>query len=213
MHTVMIKKLFIILASLAFAGSLHAQDNKLGFKGGLNISKVFAENADKSNPRVGYHAGVFVKLALNRFLALQPELLYSTKGACIEYNNGNVNGMANFNLNYFDIPVMGVINITRRYSIHAGPYFGILTQVTLENESTGSESFDFESELKRDNFSQTDFGIAGGIGADFGKAGFGIRYSYGLTNIGKEKIFNGQSLQFPDGNHGYFQLYLALSFL
>src|SRR4051794_34580077 len=129
------KKLIItgLLAIIAFT-SAPAQNSKFGVKGGLNLSSLNTKDNADANIRIGYHAGLFLKLSLTNYFGIEPELLYSAKGACLEYKNDLVEGQANFNLNYFDVPVLAVINLNKRYTLHFGPYFSMLANANLKNE-------------------------------------------------------------------------------
>lgn len=187
----------------------YSQDSKFGIKGGFNLSDLYTKDVKSSNFRMGYHGGVFAKLAVSSLFAIQPELLYSTKGACLEYENASLSGQANFNLNYIDIPVLAVFNLSPRYSIHFGPYFSMITDATLENEKEGEDYFNFENQLDKKDFSFADYGLAAGVGIDFRHVGIGVRYSHGLQNIGKEWTFNDLSFRFPDATNALFQVYLT----
>jgi hypothetical protein len=206
------KRILSVLAVICAFIPAYAQ-NSIGIKGGLNLSDYHAHDVSKSNIRVGYHGGLYARLSLTGFLSLQTEALYETKGSCLEYDNGQVKGMANFNLNYIDVPFLAVFSLSHRYSIHAGPYFGILSNVMIENESSDTETFDFENEVSRDNFHKVDMGLAAGIEAAFARLGIGIRYNYGISPVGKEKIISGQPVVFPDATNRLFQVYLAVRIL
>jgi hypothetical protein len=213
------KKLTVIvllLSSFAIHESACAQSEKnthFGIKGGLNISNLYTKDVSSENLRVGYHAGIFLKLGLSNYFAIQPELVYSTKGAQLKYNNDLLAGNADFNLNYLDIPVLAVVNITPFFNIHAGPYFSFLTNVKVKNNTEGSDAFDFENELNRSDFHTFDAGATVGLGVDFRRVSLGARYNYGFSNIGKERDFLGQSYRLPNAKNSLFQVYLSVNLL
>ena len=72
-------------------GMLHAQDNNVntefGVKGGLNMSNLYTDDADDENILYGFNAGVYATLPVSDFVAIQPELLFTTRGSKLEYNN------------------------------------------------------------------------------------------------------------------------------
>ena len=197
--------LFIIAITFFSPGVSHAQENKskFGIKGGLNISNLYTHDTKDENFRIGYHAGLFLKLALTDYFAIQPELLYSTKGGVLEYQNSFVAGKARFNLNYMDIPVLAVLNITDAFSIHAGPCFSVLTKVNMINDTKGSDFFDFEKELDRNDFQVFDLSLTAGLQVDIKRIGIGARYNYGFINVGKDRSFLGTDYLFPDGKMAY----------
>ena len=191
-----------------------AQDDelkvRLGVKGGVNFSNLYTENVDENNALVGFNLGVFAKLPITNFLAIQPELYFTTKGNETTYNNTFVNGTARFNLNYIELPVLAVVNVSKYFNIHAGPYAAFLLSGKASNKSNVT-LFNFEDKLDTNDYNKLDFGLALGVGADLGGVGFGIRYNYGLTKVGKERTFAGTNYTFPDGKNSVLSLYASFS--
>ncbi len=64
-------------------GMLHAQDNNVntefGVKGGFNMSNLYNNNADDENILYEFNAGVYATLPVSDFIAIQPEILFTTK--------------------------------------------------------------------------------------------------------------------------------------
>jgi ABC-type oligopeptide transport system substrate-binding subunit len=75
--------------------SIQAQTNdsssksgaQFGIKGGVNFSNLYTENVEDNNVLTSFNVGVFTTLPLSEFIAIQPELLYTGKGAELVYNN------------------------------------------------------------------------------------------------------------------------------
>lgn len=186
---------------------------RFGIKGGVNFSNLYTKDGDEDcSIQVGYHAGLFAKIPLTQQFAIQPELYYTTKGAKVTYNSSTVDGTADFNFNYLELPVLGVVNITDNVNIHAGPYFSYLVGGKAKNDANVN-LFDFEDNINNDDYNKFDIGLAVGLGLDVGQVGFGARYSYGLSKIGKEKSYAGNTYRFPDAVNGVASLYVAISFL
>ena len=185
---------------------------KFGIKGGVNFSNLYTEEVEDNNVLTGFNVGVFAKLPITQTFAIQPELLYTTKGAQLEYNNAFVNGTSTFKLNYLELPVLLVINLNENFTIHGGPYFAYLIDGKATNDSSGT-LFDVENNLDNEDFNKFDTGISVGIGYDTDKIGFGIRYNYGLQKVGKERDYNGTNYTFPDGKNSVINLYLSYSIL
>jgi len=131
------------------------------------------------------------------------------KGSELTYNSF-VNGKASFSLNYIEMPVLAIINLTKIINIYGGVYIATLTSVVVKNKSN-VDLFNFENELKKSDFETYDWGLVGGAGLDFNKISLGIRYEYGMKAVGKERAFLGQTYRFPDARNSTVQIYLSLS--
>lgn len=206
----------ILLVSISqFAqaqGTTNSNDLKFGFKGGVNFSNLYTQDVDDNNVLTGFNLGIFAKVPINQSFAIQPELLYTTKGAKLTYNNSFANGTAKFRLNYIELPVLLVVNLTKNFNIHAGPYVAYLVDGKATNDSQGT-LFDYQNNLSNDDYNKFDSGIAVGLGFDSDNIGFGVRYNYGLQTVGKERNFGGTNYTFPDGKNSVINLYLSFSIL
>lgn len=166
-------------------GMLHAQDNvttEFGVKGGLNMSNLYTDDADDENVLFGFNAGVYATLPVSDFIAIQPELLFTTRGSKLEYNNALAQGNVKLKLNYIELPLLVRVNITKNFNIHAGGYASYMVSA----KSTGDGDFEFEDQYDTDDFNRFDAGIAAGVGLDFNPISVGLRYNYGLTTIEKD---------------------------
>jgi len=167
-------------------GMLHAQEDNVntefGIKGGLNMSNLYKDDADDKNVLFGFNAGVYATLPVSDFIAIQPELLFTTRGSKLEYNNALAQGNVKLKLNYIELPLLVRVNITKNFNIHAGGYASYLVSA----KSTGDGDFEFEDQYNTDDFNKFDAGIAAGIGVDFNPISVGLRYNYGLTTIVKD---------------------------
>lgn len=214
------KKLKSILAlvlltsfsQVAFSQTTDSAKLKFGVKGGVNFSNLYTEDVDDSNLLTGFNLGLFARLPITQTFAIQPELSYTTKGAELEYNNAFVNGTSTFKLNYLELPVLLVINLSENFSVHGGPYVAYLIDGEATNNSQGT-LFDVENNLDNDDYNKFDTGLSVGIGYDTNKIGFGVRYNYGLQKVGKERNFNGTNYTFPNGKNSTVNLYLSYSIL
>ncbi len=207
---------FVFLTSFSqISFSQISSDNsglKFGVKGGVNFSNLYTDNVEDNNVLTGFNAGVFTKLSITESLAIQPELLYTTKGAELKYNNAFVNGTSTFRLNYLELPVLLVINLTDNFNVHAGPYFSYLLDGKVTNDSQGT-LFDIENNIKNEDYNKFDTGLSVGVGFDADQLGFGVRYNYGLQKVGKERNFLGTNYTFPDGKNSVINLYISYSIL
>ena len=129
------KNLWKILAIGAFAAMLvlpqtAAAGVKFGIKGGANIANVngdFTETIADWKSSVGFCAGIFLELNFGRILTIQPEVLYTMKGADA--------GTGKLKFDYIEIPILLKIRIPTG-SVHpfifAGPAFGFNLKAVLD---------------------------------------------------------------------------------
>ena len=193
---------FVLLSGAAISST--AQDRRMGVKGGLNLSNLYVDNVDDENARIGFHLGVYGQIFSTETFAIQPELLYTTKGTEIEWD-GTVDQTIDFNLNYLELPVLAVFKLGDAAEIHAGPYFGYLLGANMNTEGDlGGTTED----LDRDNFNSLDFGLTGGFGLNFGAVQVGARYNFGLSEIADSDT---AELLLGDAKNSCAQLYVALN--
>jgi Outer membrane protein beta-barrel domain len=170
-------------ASLMSTADVKAQGRvRTGLKGGLNASSLFYDNQGVNNKheRIGFHAGVFTQIPAGEFFAIQPELLYTTKGASADYNIVGFNGTNTFKLNYAELPVLATFKLGQAVELQAGPYVSYLLNSNLTSNGDFGTG---RGAINRDNFNKVDYGIAGGLNIYFGKAFIGARYEQGLQRI------------------------------
>ena len=183
---------------------------KIGIKGGVNLSNLYVDDVKDENMKVGINIGLFSKIPMTRGFSIQPELLYSNKGSKLTYDNIIAGeGEYRFNLNYVELPVLAVVNLTKNINIHAGPYVSFLTSANVKDlKSDGTENK--VTDLKADNFNRFDYGLAGGIGFDFQNFTLGARYNYGLGEIGKSGTLSGELTK--DSKNSNVSLYIGIGF-
>lgn len=155
---------------------------RTGLKGGLNASSLFFENANANDrkERYGFHAGVFAQIPAGEFFAIQPELLYTAKGASANYNVVGFQGRNTFRLNYAELPVLATFKLGNAVELQAGPYAAYLLN---SNVSSNGDLGSGVATLNRDAFNKFDYGVAGGLNLFLGKALIGLRYGQGLQKI------------------------------
>ncbi|MEI6408667.1 MAG: porin family protein [Bacteroidota bacterium] len=210
-----LKIIFTVSILVFFLNTLaNAQETnqaKIGIKGGVNFSNLYTKDADNTKTLTGFNAGIFAKIPITSRFAIQPELYFTTKGADVTYRNAFVDGTARFKLDYVELPILIVANITKNFHIEAGAYAGVLVSGKVKNQSNVG-LFNFEDNIKVEDYNRLDAGLAAGVGFDFGALGIGARYTYGLTKVGKEHTFLGTPYRFPDAVNGVLNVYLSVGF-
>jgi hypothetical protein len=172
------KKLISVLAlTLLVSVPLLAQTGG-GIKAGVNLADLKIEGdgfgLDFKN-RIGFHAGLYYHLFFNENIAIQPELLFSQKGAKIDFSGFEVKT----NFSYIDLPVLVRYQVVDFLNLHAGPQVGFLI--------SANAVADDEKEDIKDDFNTIDFGLAFGAGVDLPMGlNFTLRYVLGLANIASE---------------------------
>lgn len=199
---------FLLVIALASVTRIaQAQDNglRVGIKGGLNVSNLYVDDVDDENPRYGFHLGVYTQLFESDVFAIQPEILYSTKGTRITYDELGLQGDAKFNLNYIDIPVLAVFKLGDAAEIHLGPYFSYLVSANVDIDG----DIDSYEELDRDDYKTWDYGISGGVGFNVGAVQIGARYNYGLQKIADS---DNTDAVLGDSKNSNAQVYVSFNF-
>jgi hypothetical protein len=184
-----VKKLIfalLLVVSLVFAASsLYAAGRIFGVKGGLDITKLTGdvENVDWKTGAVG---GVFVSWPIGDIFAIQPEALFSMKGAKEHVTVLNVPVDLTVKLTYFEIPVLARLNIpvagAVRPNVYAGPAIGFKMSAKGSAEANGRSG---EEDIE--GVKSTDIGLVVGGGLEYkltsGRLLFDVRYEAGLTSI------------------------------
>jgi hypothetical protein len=187
------KKLVLLTVALLFTFSAVAFSQDVvtgltgkGFKVGLDMANFTGDDApDEASMKLGFTGGGFITYAFSDLFALQPELLFTMKGA--KSDAGGVDYKTN--LSYIEIPVLFKVQLVGggnfKPNFYAGPAISFLmsAKATADPEPTG-----WVEDVK-DDFKSTDIGLIGGAGADLlmgmgpGKVTFDIRYNIGLSSL------------------------------
>ena len=179
----------LVIAGLSLAAGLAvAQETGLvakGLKAGVGSYQFSGDDkvldGHWPHPRTGLAGGAFATFALGSAVALQPELLYVTKGA--NYKEGDEK--YTFKLDYLELPLLlkyrFPTSCSLRPSLFAGPAVSFKLSARGVHEGNGEET---EEDL--DNCQDWDVGVAVGGGLDFAAAGstitFDVRYTIGLRS-------------------------------
>lgn len=191
------RQFILLLAFLFVCGTTNAQ---LGVKAGANISNVTSDaKLEDLDNKIGFQVGVLYRIGIAEGLSIQPEAVYTRKGANYTFLGTKVaSGME-----YLDIPVVlnykfGALPI----SLHVGPQFSYLmrTDVTFTNDDLGTET---SVEAKKEDFEDYDFGYVVGAGIEFEQLFFELRYTQGLRKIEKETSVGDLTLETSSRHFGF----------
>ncbi|WP_161891146.1 porin family protein [Pontibacter russatus] len=188
--------ILLLLTTIPVKAQSDSPGPKIGVKAGLNFSQLYVDqpNAEDENVKLGYHFGIFGKIPVTDFLAVQPEVLYTNVGSKVTYGGSDVAdilgiepGEVRFNLNYVQVPVALAINIGP-LNVHAGPYLAYLLSANVKDLEKSELSAKDIKDLETEDFNRTDYGVMGGVGFDIQNVTVGARYNYGLREIGKSGL-------------------------
>jgi hypothetical protein len=210
----------ILLLGLFCSNHLSAQEQqtsmetklqpKLGIKGGVNFTNLYVDDVSDEHMKVGFNAGLYAKLPLARGLSIQPELLYTVKGAKETYSNFiQGDGEYHFNLNYIELPLTVVINVAKNFNLHAGGYAAYLVSANIKDVNDDG-TINGATDLNEDNFHRWDAGLVGGLGFDIENVSIGARYNYGLMEIGKSGNLSGDLTN--NSKNAGFSIFVGLAF-
>ena len=150
-----------------------------GVKAGFNAS-TFTGN-DVSNPKFhpSFHVGGFVNFLISEKITIQPEVLFSGKGA--GFTGGS------YRLGYVNVPVLVQYNDPSGFFAEVGPQAGL--NVSAKSKVNG-QSTD-EGRL----FKSADFSWVAGLGYKMVRGfGVGARYDFGFYNVANSGIIRNKTI-------------------
>jgi hypothetical protein len=203
-----ILKILTVSIVVSFASCVSSEvfaQMRAGVKGGLNVSNLYVDDVDDENARYGFNLGFYGQVLSSETFAIQPELLFSTKGSKIEYGGGLFDQTVKYNLSYLDLPVLAVFKLGDAAEIHVGPYVSYLLGANISHDGDLGSGVD---DIDRDHLKSFDYGLSGGFGLNFGALQVGARYNYGLVEL---EDSDGAELLIGDAKNSVAQIYLALN--
>jgi hypothetical protein len=170
----LVKKCLLIFLFLSGVYSGYSQVS-FGAKSGINIATTKGLIANPKN-RLGWFAGGFASIPVNKKFFLQPELHYSSKGhRTIHQDGGDSKSVTR--LNYLNMPILAGYKIDYKTSFFFGPEIGYLLSAQMKYSSK------FMNVLK--NYPPK-FDISLAIGVDYtiiNNIGIGARYNFGFNTL------------------------------
>lgn len=184
-----------LAACLLITDPAAAQGLTAGVRAGVNVADLSFPDEELAafDPIVRFVAGGYVTVPLTSWLELQPEALYSMKGA----SSGGEGGIeTEVLLDYLEVPILARHSWRgrpgRAYFILGGPAFGV--RLRARSKTAFNSSVD-EVDLS-DDIERLDVGITAGGGVELGAIVIDARYTFGLGDLdasssaGSAKIAN-----------------------
>ena len=160
---------FLLLLSISSAAFSQNSDRdllpRIGLKGGLSIATIIkSDNPDVSSQALfGFNGGAVLQLPIGRYIAIQPEVLFSQKG--YHATGSNITGDYDYRryLNFLDIPLLLRINLAKEFGLVVGPQYSYLLSTHTSFKSGGAS---YQEDVNNDNSNITKNIFGGVIGAD-----------------------------------------------
>lgn len=177
--------LFVLVCG---ASTAVAQEISVGVKAGVNFANLKFDPDDNDldlDNRMGLVAGAFLVVPVTPQFAIQPEALFSMKGATMPMIEDS-DAQGRVKLDYLDVPVLARFSSpsTTGTSLHlfAGPSFNFRLSAKSGVEVNGESS----DEDVSDQVERFELALVVGGGVEFGRLLIDGRYSWGLSNLNKD---------------------------
>ena len=183
---------FALLIGFALPMTSQAQSPiDIGVRGGLTQATFYGDDVSSNDFRPGFTGGAFLNYQVNEAFSVQPEVLYSVRGAKNHFNEaGNLEDVR-VRQDVIEIPVLFKLSaplspITPR--LYAGPALGFLTNSEIDGNDAD------------DAFGDVDFsGVVGGEIAfavnkgPLSEIALDGRYNVGIVELGDVQGFESVS--------------------
>ena len=165
----------VLVLTLGCASTAAAQI-AYGARAGVNFANVSfdGEEDTPSSGRLGALVGVFATVPLWGRLAVQPEAIYTVKGASLDLADLD----SSYIVDYFEVPLLARFPVRRNVYVAAGPSFAVRIRARSRTSFAGSTQ---EVDLKED-VEPFDVGVVGAVGVEFGRWVLDGRYTHGLSD-------------------------------
>lgn len=200
-HTLRLRSLLLICLFCLGLGTSYSQV-ELGAKIGYNLSKLQLDSLPAGatvDYMAGFEAGVAAKIRLFPYIALQPELLYTNKGAIINFFNDTTYTL---NTTYLEAPILlrGCIPLGKKVSVYLNA--GANASWLLDKSAVISQAQTQITQVDLDSLAaeiQTlDFGVNFGAGLGW-KVGPGRFILDGRYQIGLQELLSSNAADLLSG--------------
>lgn len=159
------------------------EDFRFGLKAGANYSNVYDTKSEDfdAEGKLGFAGGVQLSIPINKYLGVQPEVLFSQKGFKGEGRMFGVDYSFKRTTSYIDIPLQIALKPSEFITILAGPQYSYLIKQKDEFNSTlfsDSQEEEFDNENIRKNI----FGFVGGLDINIMHIVLGARVGWDITD-------------------------------
>jgi hypothetical protein len=192
----------LAVVTLSVSASTGRAQGQVGVIVGATFSTL--RGIDDLDSRTGLVGGLSIVLPAAGPIALQPELLFVSKGA-----KGTNNGPDGIKLSYVEIPVLLRLSLggtgPLKPHVYAGPYLGLQINCTVQGTSSDCD------DLPGLSTKTVDIGATIGGGLDFGLGPAvvtgGLRYGFGISTVAEFEVGNVRE----SAQNGVFAVYAGLA--
>jgi hypothetical protein len=191
-----IRRALALAAVLGVFAATESQAQTIGFKLGPSFSTLSGDTEGFDGTLTKFTGGGFIRFGMGGF-AIQPELMYVTKGAKESFTEEGFSGDVELRLDYIEVPVLFVLpfaagNISP--FVYAGPAFSLEVGCKVAVSAggfSGTEDCD-DGEFEDGEFDRRTFDvgamIGGGVAIPMGPGAITLegRYNFGLVNLIKD---------------------------
>lgn len=181
---------FSLVFGLTGYSSAHAQDYSAGLKIGVSTTTFSGNSLNELKWRSAFAGGFVFGAAFGDMFKIQPEAIYTVKGASIEnvvIDDEPTRLDAVFSIAYIDIPVLLHFYPVEYNSIYPKIFIGPMLSYQLDAQVKTIEPGGASQTESDDTVDGSDYGIVIGGGVDFDFRGeritFDARYLFGQSNI------------------------------
>ena len=219
------KKVILPLALfVGVVGTAHAQTGiKYGLKGGYNLATYSGTDSKGSEYKSGFTAGVYANFGIADNISVQPEVLFSQKGASIDNFQGLPTTRFKTTLEYIDVPVLFRLNTGedgKGLFFELGPQASFLVH-NRDFTQTGNTSTQSTDNTNDADLNKTVIAYVGGIGYQITSGlSLGLRYTGDFSQVYKQgnsanytaQAYAGGNGQNPNVHNSVFQFQAGYAF-
>ncbi len=181
------KKLVLAIAAaailaLTFSTSVEAGGPRGGIIGGFTSSASNPKSVDASSIG-GFHIGLTAQLPIAFGFAVQPSVLYQTKGSKLS-EAGYVNYDMNTKVSYVEIPVQvqwGPDLVAFRPYVFAEPFVGYGLNAKVKNVQDGTKTK--MKSFEDSGLARWEYGLGLGVGIDVWKLQISAKYFWNFGSL------------------------------
>ena len=167
----------ILLALVVASAAPAAAQIGYGIKAGVNVSNLTFESDDDvpTSARIGALAGVFATIPIGGRLSVQPEAIYTAKGASLD----DAGLASDYLVDYLEVPLLVRLRLTRGIYVAAGPTVALRLRARSRTPFGGStEEIDLTDDVE-----SFEAGVAAAGGLEWRRWVVDVRYTHGLTDV------------------------------
>lgn len=175
------KKAILTGFAIFFFSFSYGQLISVGPRVGISSSKIsLKENIDnvkEGDAIFGFHAGLFARITMLN-LYVQPEVLFTSNGGKIEFQDGASKQIAEYEFNKLDVPIMVGLKLSKLLRIQVGPVASLLLKADAKEGGVTQDV--------KDNYKNATIGYQAGIGVDIGRVILDLKYEGNLSKLGSD---------------------------